>query len=114
MDRLEPRGAPTGPACGERRREGVIALLQNVARQLALLPTAEIQKHADESAGNLSLAESIGCMFDPTSYLAAQRNGEMDDARHQLEIVRHLLAARKAIDKREAHVAATGRGRQRP
>jgi hypothetical protein len=78
--------------------------LRNIARQLAIFPTAEIERHVRQCQESLERAESIGPLLDPTAYLKAFEGGHLDDARRQLAIVKHLLAARKAIDEREKFV----------
>lgn len=91
------------------RAEDVVFWLQNVARQLTLLATAELEQHVRECRESLSHAEDVGCLLDPTAYMKACDSGALEDARHQLAIAEHLLAARKAIDARE-QFAATKRG----
>ena len=71
--------------------------LPNLARQLALIPTAELEGHVNNLQLDIWLEERVGD-------LDAVRRGDLGDARRQLLIVRHLLAARKAIDEREKFV----------
>jgi hypothetical protein len=82
----------------------VTIMLLNIARQLALLKTEEVRKHVEAAEESLSRAEGFGPLLDPTAYLRDMSGGQFEDARHQLKIARHLLAARKAIDEREAFV----------
>lgn len=84
--------------------DDMVFFLQNIARQLALIPTAVLEQHVRESGASLRRADSLGAMLNPTAYRNALYSGEIQDARNQLEIVRHLLAARRAIDVREAFV----------
>lgn len=80
-------------------------LLRSAAQTLAMLKTDELEKHVETCARSVGHAEDFGCFFDPTAWIDSRDNGSMQDAKNQLEIAKHLLAARKAIDKREAYAA---------
>lgn len=81
---------------------GFMMFLRNVVNLLSVIPTKELQEHVDSCRGDLERAESFGCFTDPTAYMKALEDGSFTDARNQLEIVKYLLGARQAIDKREA------------
>ena len=77
--------------------EFITGWLLNLARQLALIPTAELEAHVNKLQHDIWLEERVGD-------LDAVRRADLGDARRQLLVVRHLLAARKAIDEREKFV----------
>lgn len=86
--------------------------LSNIARQLALIPTVELEKHCDECANSIFQAEAFGCFSEPTAFIKANNDGSMQDAKNQLEIAKCLLGARRAIDKREEFAATKRPGRK--
>jgi hypothetical protein len=87
-------------------------VLRSAARTLAMLPTEQLARHVRDCEESLARAETIGCMFDPTACLNAANDGTLDDARLQWDIAKHLLAARRAIDKREQFVSAKAADRE--
>ena len=91
--------------------EDMIAMLQNIVRMLALIPTEALEKHVEDNRSHLGSWDSIGSMIDPTAYRDALHSGRLEDAQNQLEITKYLLLARRSIDVREAFVAEKARGR---
>jgi hypothetical protein len=85
-------------------RENIEFFLKSVCAGLGVLPTEDLERHVEECERSLSHVESFGCLMDPTAYLKDRDSGRIDDARLQLKIVKHLLAARKCLDEREEFV----------
>lgn len=82
----------------------IMSMLRSAATGLAIIPLADLEAYVDQCAANNYRSESLGPIIDPTAYRDALYDGCLDDARNQLEIARHLLAARRAIEKREQGV----------
>ena len=79
-------------------------ILGNVARMLVLLDTEELEQYLELNERSLSRVSTIGAMIDPTAYRRSLQSGEKEDADMQLQIAKHLLEARKSIDKREQFI----------
>lgn len=79
-------------------------ILVNAARMLILLDTNELEQYVQSMERQHSRASTIGAMLDPTAYREALDSGAKQDADNQLQIAKHLLDARKAIDKREQFI----------
>ncbi len=92
-------------------KENLTWFLQNLARQLALIPTKELEAYVQNASDADGKFHAIGSLLDPTYYRAVTRNGEYDHAKKQLEIVEKLLEARWMIDELEV-LAADIRNRQ--
>ncbi len=83
--------------------EAIQLMLLQAARLLTLIPTDDMKKFVAECERSVYRAESLGPLFDPTAYMKDSASGKIEDAKHQNAIAQCLLAARIAIDKREAH-----------
>lgn len=77
-------------------------LLRSCCTSLGLIETKELDLHVRKCEESAERAEGFGCIIDPTAWIAASSDGTFQDAKNQLEIARHLLAARRAMDAREA------------
>lgn len=96
IDRRDRRGKRK-----KMERDEIECLLISVARTLALLDTNDLKRHVDECDKALNRLHSFGAILDPTAYRNSLQSGELEDAKHQLEITKGLLTAKEAIDKRE-------------
>lgn len=76
--------------------------LLNIVRQIAIVPTEELEAHIERSADSLSRAHAMGPILDPTAYRNTLYGGGFDAAENHLKMVKHLLSIRKLIDEREA------------
>lgn len=85
-------------------KELVEPMLRSACTALAVIPLKDLEEHFEKCSKNLDMASSFGHFVDPTAWMKASTDGSFDDAEQQLEIVKHLLAARKAIEKRETSV----------
>lgn len=63
----------------------------------------KMRQHIQYSRESRSYFDSMGPILDPTKYRQMQSDGSLEDAKLQGEIAAALLAAREAIEKREAH-----------
>ena len=79
-------------------------LLVNVARTLGWISTDRLEYYVKAHQDSLSRWGTMGPMIDPTQYRKQLQSGELEDAKHQLEIAEALLTARKAIDIREEYI----------
>lgn len=79
----------------------VMTLLRTTTATLAMIPTDRLEKYVREHDESLLRAKDIGPLIDPSAYLRSQADGSLNDALNQLTIVKHLLAARRAVDLRE-------------
>lgn len=81
--------------------EATAMVLLSSSRTLRVIPTDHLERHVKECKESLNNATQFGAFIDPTAYREAQQSGKLEDSRLQLEIVEHLLAARKAMDTYE-------------
>lgn len=88
--------------------------LAMIARTLAMVPTQQLSDYVDKCHIDLSYADAVGPILEPTGYRDALQSGQLDDARNQLEIVDALLTVRMMIDKREAFVAEHAQKKLKP
>ncbi len=83
----------------------VVESLKMATKLLGVIPAEELRQHVQDCERELSRADSIGAILDPTGWIRGRQDGSSEDAKLQLDIVRHLLRAREAMDAREAHCA---------
>jgi hypothetical protein len=88
--------------------EDVQEMLLNIARMLALIPTARLEQHTKYVADSLSKFDSIGILLNPMLH----QTGADNVARAEKKMVDALLVARRAIDERESNVAVVQRRSQ--
>ncbi len=79
-------------------------MLRSAAIVLGMIPLDDLEDYFLECSASSDRANSLGPILDPTAYWKSITDGTLEDADRQLEIAKHLLAARKAIEKREQAV----------
>jgi hypothetical protein len=72
-----------------------LPLLQQAARFLAMIPLEDFERYVVDGQKELSIADSMGPLLDPTGWRQAHNDGSFEEAKRQQGIVEHLLAARK-------------------
>lgn len=81
--------------------ESMQEFLLMLVRQIAMLPTADLEAHIQKSRNSLSLMDAAGPILEPTYYRNSLHDGTFDNARRQLKMSEHLLEVRKLIDEHE-------------
>jgi hypothetical protein len=76
-------------------------LLLNLVRQIAFIPTEELQAHVDACRSSIARAHSVGAILDPTAYRDALQNHGFENSGRQLKMAEHILGIRKLIDEHE-------------
>lgn len=83
-------------------REMMQEVLVMIVRQIALIPTADLEAHIADAQDSLSMMHSAGPILDPTYYRNSMHDGTFDNAERQLKMAEHLLCVRQLIDEHEA------------
>lgn len=80
-------------------------VLRSVIQTLSYIMTEDLENHCNKAERQIMRADSMGAILDPTGYRDALQSGQIEDARYQLRMAQHLLAARKVLDERERFVS---------
>ncbi len=83
--------------------EEIQAILISVSQTLRVIDLGDLQTFIGSCKLSLSCVPLIDPIFSTTGDRNALRSRQIEDAKHQLAIIESLLAARQAIDTREAH-----------
>lgn len=75
------------------------AVLRGFVGMLSLISIDDLETHINDVARNNEIYDAAGPIFNPTEYRNTLASGRRDNARTQLEIVRHCLEIRKLFDK---------------
>ena len=84
--------------------EQIQFMMVNILKQLAMIPTDDLETYVSDIESNNQRFENIGAILDPTSYRNALHTGEIENAKAMLKITKLMLDARRAIDEREVLV----------
>lgn len=82
----------------------VTMMLQASMRTLAVIPLQELRDHVKSCENSIEYADSMGVMRDPSGWMAARKDGSMEDAKHQLKVAKRRLGALEALHERESFI----------
>lgn len=83
-------------------RDALQFFLLNIVRQIGIIPHDDLEAHVEYAREQISFADGIGPLLDPTGWIRAQSTGEFDMARAHLEMCEHILSIRKLMNQHEA------------
>ena len=78
--------------------------LRQLTRTLLLIDLSELEEHYKTNQRQVQMAKQFGSIFDPTGYREAIQKGELENAELQSEMCKHLIEARKVIEKLHPNV----------
>ena len=88
-------------------------MLKNTIQQLGLIPVDKLEEYVTNCRDDISRADSLGPIMDPTGYRDALQSGAYEDARLQLKIVEKLLEAVKMGVQRDNFVQQMGQKKRK-
>lgn len=82
----------------------VAQVLRNAVQMLGMVPLERLRGYVAKMRGEISRADALGPIMDPSGYRAAISSGAYEDARFQLAVVEHMVSAVEVGAKRDEFV----------
>ncbi|MEO1290558.1 MAG: hypothetical protein AAFV93_22670 [Chloroflexota bacterium] len=73
--------------------------LAEITTMLMLIDADELEQYQKAGERQFNNARDFGSILDPTAYRNAVQNGEMENQKLQIGIIKHLLETRKLIEQ---------------